>query len=157
MVWYFILLILYLYLHLNDFQKPISRTIYITSMLSFSAWFPLITPNNFIMILMLFVIPNLNLLYSCTKSWIVLIVLFSVISLLVFDFSSIILKIENKFGNFIVNSNTIFDYCINKFLRELKNIEDSKEAFENLKIKSSYLKETNFNEIISYGVKRYKI
>ena len=33
---------------------------------------------------------------------------------------------------------------------------NSKEAFENLKIKSSYLKETNFNEIISIELKDKK-
>ena len=33
---------------------------------------------------------------------------------------------------------------------------NSKEAFENLKIKSSYLKETNFNEIISMELKDKK-
>lgn len=33
---------------------------------------------------------------------------------------------------------------------------NSKEAFENLKIKSSYLQETNFNEIISIELKDKK-
>ena len=33
---------------------------------------------------------------------------------------------------------------------------NSKEAFENLKIKSSYLKETNFNKIISMELKDKK-
>lgn len=70
----------------------------------------------------------------------------------------------NKDFIFITFEGYTFQPNSNSDIPDIENMQvigfskglNSKEAFENLKIKSSYLQETNFNEIISIELKDKK-